>query len=223
MRYILIILILIVTLDATSITSLELNIVQKPIIFTKKRINLTKKYIKKHYGLDVKDITIKPRGIVIHWTGLMKFSWCFNSMNQEQIISDRKYIKRAGLLNVSAHFLIQRDGTINQLMPDNWMARHTIGLNYSAIGIENVGGARDRTEDLTDKQLIANVKLIRYLKQKYPDIEYLLGHFEYFDMEKTSLWLEQNRRYRTYKADPGPKFMKKLRANLKDLHLKRPI
>ncbi len=199
------------------------SIVQKPIIFTHKRIELTKKYIKNHYGLDVKDIKIKPKSIVLHWTGLMKFSWCFNSMNQEKIISDRKYIKRAGLVNVSAHFLIQRDGTINQLMPDNWMARHTIGLNYSAIGIENIGGARNKAEDLTPAQVVANIKLIKYLKQKYPDIEYLLGHLEYFDMEKTALWLEKNRRYRTYKADPGPKFMREVRDGLKGFGFRKPI
>ena len=198
------------------------SIVYKPIKFTKQRIALTKEYIKTHYGLDVEDITIKPKSIVLHWTGLMRFSWCFNSMNQEQIISDRAYIKRAGLLNVSAHFLVDRDGTIYQLMPDNWMARRTIGLNYNAIGIENIGGARNRVEDLTQAQVIANAKLIQYLKQKYLDIEYLLGHFEYFDMEKTSLWMEKNRRYRTYKADPGPKFMKEVRAKVKFLKLKVP-
>ncbi|MEA3228621.1 MAG: glycoside hydrolase family 3 N-terminal domain-containing protein [Campylobacterota bacterium] len=198
------------------------SIVYKPIKFGDERIALTKEYIKIHYGLDVEDIRIKPKSIVLHWTGLMKFSWCFNSMNQEKIISDRAYIKRAGLLNVSAHFLIQRDGTINQLMPDNWMARHVIGLNYNAIGIENIGGKGNRSEDLTEAQVIANVKLIQYLKQKYPDIEYLLGHFEYFDMEKTPLWLELNKRYRTYKDDPGPKFMKSVREKIKDLNLKSP-
>ena len=199
------------------------SIISKPIIFGKKRISLTKKYIKTHYGLDVKDIKIEPKSIVLHWTGMMNFSWCFNSMKKEKIISDRKYIKRAGLVNVSAHFLIDRDGTIYQLMPDNWMARHTIGLNYNAIGIENVGGARNRVEDLTQAQVIANAKLIKYLKQKYPKIEYLLGHLEYFDMEKTSLWLEHNRRYRTYKADPGPKFMREVRERVKFLGLKMPV
>ena len=199
------------------------SIISKPIIFGKKRISLTKKYIKTHYGLDVKDIKIEPKSIVLHWTGMMNFSWCFNSMKKEKIISDRKYIKRAGLVNVSAHFLIDRDGTIYQLMPDNWMARHTIGLNYNAIGIENVGGARNRVEDLTQAQVIANAKLIKYLKQKYPKIEYLLGHLEYFDMEKTSLWLEHNRKYRTYKADPGPKFMREVRERVKFLGLKIPV
>ena len=32
---------------------------------------------------------------------------------------------------------VDRDGTICRLMPETWMARHVIGLNYSAIGIEN--------------------------------------------------------------------------------------
>jgi len=201
----------------------KISIVKKPIQFAKQRIQLTKKYIKTHYGLDVKNIVIEPKSIVLHWTGLMRLSWCFNSMNKEKIISDRAYIKRAGLLNVSAHFLVGRDGTIYQLMPDNWMARHTIGLNYNAIGIENIGGARDKVEDLTQAQVEANARLIEYLKQKYPTIEYLLGHLEYFDMEKTPLWLEHNKRYRTYKSDPGPKFMREVRAEVKELGLKMPV
>jgi len=33
-------------------------------------------------------------------------------------------------------------------MPDNWMGRHVIGLNYNSIGVENVGGVDDK-QDLT--------------------------------------------------------------------------
>ena len=40
---------------------------------------------------------------------------------------------------VCAHFLIDRDGTITQLVPLRWRCRHTVGLNHVAIGIEHVG------------------------------------------------------------------------------------
>ncbi|MEA2091363.1 MAG: peptidoglycan recognition family protein, partial [Campylobacterota bacterium] len=134
--------------------------------------------------------------------------------------SDRGDIASAGALNVSAHFLVARDGKITQLMPDNWMARHVIGLNYSTIGIENVGGENNAKEDLTQAQVIANIKLVRYLKAKYPRIEYLIGHHEYRDMENNPLWLELDAGYRTVKADPGEKFMKSVRKEVKDLNLK---
>lgn len=42
-------------------------------------------------------------------------------------------------LNVSTQFLVDRDGTIFRLLPDTTFARHVIGLNHLAIGIENIG------------------------------------------------------------------------------------
>jgi beta-N-acetylhexosaminidase len=198
------------------------SIVQMPVDFGEKRIELTKEYIKEHYGLDVENITIKPKSIVLHWTAIMKLKWCMNAMKKEIITSNRKNIAKASQLNVSAHFLVQRDGTINQLLPDNWMARHVIGLNYSAIGVENIGGDGNKEEDLTQAQVEANIRLIKYLKQKYPDIEYLLGHYEYLDMQKTPLWLELDDGYRTFKVDPGEKFMGEVRSKLQHLRLKTP-
>lgn len=198
------------------------SIVQTPIEFGEKRIALTKEYIKTHYGKDVKDITIEPKAIVLHWTAIMKLRWCMNAMKKEVLSAKRKNIVKASLLNVSSHFLVERDGTIHQLMPDNWMARHVIGLNYSAIGVENIGGFENRVEDLTDAQVKANIKLVNYLKQKYPKIEYLLGHHEYLKMQKTPLWLELDDNYRTRKDDPGKKFMKAVRKELQPLHLREP-
>ena len=198
------------------------SIVHTPIDFGEKRIALTKEYIKTHYGLDAKDITIKPKSIVLHWTAIMKRRWCMNAMKKETLPSKRKDIASASQLNVSSHFLVARDGTIYQLMPDNWMARHVIGLNYSSIGVENIGGNKNKDEDLTQAQVKANIKLVKYLKQKYPKIKYLLGHHEYLDMQKTPLWLEKDDNYRTHKVDPGPKFMSEVRAQLKHLHLREP-
>ena len=198
------------------------SIIQKPIDFGKKRIEATKGYIKQHYGLDVRDITIKPKIIVLHWTAVMDFDKCFLRLKGEKLYSDRGDISSAGLLNVSSHFLVKRDGTIYQLMPDNWMARHVIGLNYSSIGIENVGGENNEKEDLTKAQVQANIKLVRYLKDKYPNIEYLIGHHEYREMENSPLWLEKDAGYRTKKADPGELFMSKVRESVKDLELKKP-
>jgi len=44
-------------------------------------------------------------------------------------------------------------------MPETWMARHAIGFNHVAIGIENVGdGAR---WPLTDAQADADAALVR--------------------------------------------------------------
>ena len=181
---------------------------------------MTKAYIRAHYGKKVNTIEITPKIIVLHWTAEMSLDKSFKRLQPEKLLSDRKDILKASALNVSAQFLVDRDGTIYRLMPENWMARHVIGLNYSSIGIENVGGKGNTSEDLTPAQLKSNIALIGYLKGKYPTIEYLIGHHEYTQMESTPLWLESDKGYRTVKNDPGVKFMRDVRKAVAFMHLK---
>ena len=198
------------------------RIVDKPIDFGPQRIALTKAYILQHYGKKVEDITIDPKVIVLHWTADMGRDSSFERLRPELLPGSRNDIASAGALNVSAQFLVDRDGTIYRLMPETWMARHVIGLNDNSIGIENVGGEDNEKEDLTPAQVRANIALVRYLKSKYPGIEYLIGHYEYREMEQTPLWLEKDKGYRTEKSDPGVQFMRKVRSAVSDLHLKAP-
>jgi beta-N-acetylhexosaminidase len=200
----------------------NLKIIDKPIDFGAERIKMTKEYIKTHYGKTVDNIEIVPKIIVLHWTAEMDLTKSFNRLKPQKLLTDRKDIAKASQLNVSSQFLVARDGTIYRLMPENWMARHVIGLNYSSIGVENVGGKGNKKDDLTLAQRQANKDLIRYLKNKYPTIKYLIGHHEYKQMESTSLWLEKDKSYRTVKADPGAKFMAEMRESVKDLLLKTP-
>ena len=205
-----------------SINSYAIHIIDKPIDFGKERISMTKEYIKTHYGKRVRNIKITPKIILLHWTAEMSFDKSFNRLKPERLLSDRKDIMKASALNVSAHFLVARDGTIYRLMPENWMGRHVIGLNYSSIGVENVGGRGNKKDDLTKAQRRANVELVKYLKAKYPSIEYIVGHHEYRQMESTPLWLELDKGYRTRKSDPGAKFMRDIRREVKHLKLKKP-
>jgi len=188
-----------------------IKIVDKPIDFGKERIAMTKDYIKQHYGRKVNNIKITPKIIVLHWTAEMSFDKSFKRLQPQKLLTDRKDIAKASLLNVSAQFL-----------PENWMARHVIGLNYSSIGVENVGGKGNKIDDLTPAQRKSNIALVKYLKAKYPSIEYLIGHHEYRRMESTSLWLEKDKGYRTVKSDPGEKFMSDIRRATKSLKLKIP-
>lgn len=197
----------------------EIKIIDKPIDFGTERIEMTKSYIKEHYGYVVENIEIEPKIIVLHWTADMSFEKSFNRLKPQKLYSDRKDIVKASALNVSAHFLVKRDGTIYRLMPENWMARHVIGLNYSSIGIENIGGQSNKKEDLTPAQLKSNIALVRYLKNKYSSISHLIGHHEYREMEGSELWLEMDKGYRTEKSDPGDKFMAEVRKAVVDLNL----
>ena len=188
-----------------------LEIIQKPIHFSEHRKQLTLEYIQTHYGLSPADITIVPRMIVIHYTAIPTLQGSFDAFDSEELPSSRSDISgKNTTANVSVPYLVDRDGTVYQLMPENWMGRHVIGLNYSSIGIENVG----RLGDLTPEQLQANIALIEYLAKKYSSIEYLIGHSEYRCFEKSPLWLEKDKNYRTEKEDPGEKFMQDLRTAL---------
>lgn len=196
-----------------------LPVVDRPIAFSQQRVALTRAYIRDHYGLEVSDIRIVPRIVVLHWTAASTLEGSFNAFAAERIPGSRSELTGAGEVNVSAHFLVDRDGTVYRLMPETWMARHVIGLNYEAIGIENVGGTGG-AQDLTPAQVEANVRLIRYLTAKYPTIQYLIGHSEYRLLEGHPLWREQDPGYRTEKIDPGPRFLAAVRAGVAPLGLK---
>lgn len=195
------------------------KIVDKPIEFDQTRIRLTQEYMQNHYGIVQNDITIKPQAIVLHYTAINSFISTWNYFNRTRIEAERPQLQKESELNVSAQFLVDRDGTIYRLMPENWMARHCIGLNHVAIGIENVGDGKDFP--LTDAQVDSDASLVRYLAGKFP-ITYLLGHSEYRRMEKTPLFHEAVPGYRTTKSDPGDDFMRLVRSKLRDLDLQAP-
>lgn len=193
------------------------KIIDKPIVFNEKREELSLKYLKDRYGLEQEVPEIDPKMIVLHWTAIPDFERSFNAFRPPELPGHRSEISDAGNLNVSAHFLVDRDGSIYRLMPETTMARHVIGLNHSAIGVENVGGTADTP--LTEAQLKANIKLVKYLNRKY-DIEYLLGHYEYTNFEGHDLWLEVDETYRTQKTDPGREFMARVRKAVENLNFK---
>ncbi len=198
----------------------RLHIVDRPIDFSPLRVELTKEYIRQHYGMEVKDIHITPKIIVLHWIETNDLEEAFGILKPDTL-QYGGIVSRAGKLNVSAHFLVDRDGTVYRLMDESTMARHVIGLNYYSIGVENVGGV-DGIDNMTPAQIEANARLVRYLVKKYPTIHYLIGHLEYTRMENTPLWLERDSTYRTVKTDPSEAFMQAVRERVQDLHLQGP-
>ena len=195
----------------------SIQIIDKPIIFDESRIQLTLDYLSDRYGLEQKEPMIDPKMIVLHWTAIPTFEESFDAFERPTLPGSRPDIKNVSGLNVSSQFMIDRDGTIYKLMPETMMARHVIGLNHCAIGVENVGGTEDKP--LTDAQLQSNIKLVRYLAEKY-NIDYVIGHYEYTNFEGHQLWLERDDGYRTKKTDPGPDFMKKVRQATENFNFK---
>jgi N-acetylmuramoyl-L-alanine amidase len=194
----------------------SINIIQLPINYSKERTALSIEYLKNRHGITQTTPTINPVMVILHFTDGGTIKSIQNYFNSPTIEDSRQINKRVSALNVGSQFLIDRDGKIYQLMPDNYLARHAIGLNYCAIGVENIGSDKN---PLTQEQVIANASLVRHLAKKYK-IEYLIGHSEYIAFRNTALWKETDPKYITYKSDPGKKFMEGVRALTKDLNLK---
>lgn len=192
------------------------RIIDKPITYDEERKALSLTYLKDRHDLIKSIPSIEPKMIVLHWTAIPSIEASFDAMNPATLRNSRKDLVTLSNLNVSAHFLIDRDGAIFRQLPDTAFARHVIGLNYCAIGVENIGSDKS---PLTKAQLRANEQLIRYLKKKYP-IEYVIGHYEYTLFRNHPLWKETDPTYETKKTDPGRKFMKRIRKRIADLQLK---
>lgn len=187
-------------------------------IFDEQRLRLTADYCRTHYGLDSWRLT-EPRMIVLHYTAFVTLEESFRFFAPVRLDPAlRKDIRGGGRVNVSAHYLVDRDGSVFQLAPDDVVCRHTIGFNHTAIGIENVG--RNAAE-LTEAQASATAELVNRLVARHPSIVYLVGHHQYRDpaLPHHRLFREDDTGYRlTVKIDPGPAFMARVRALLRERH-----
>lgn len=191
---------------------------QRPITWNAEREQLTLAYRKERFAEEKPTLDITPTMVVIHHTAIDSLEQSFKTFDPPTLSANRADIAGASPLNVSAHFLVDQDGTVYQLMPATRMARHTIGLNWTALAIENVGGSRKK---LTHAQLEADVKLVRYLKETFPTLTLLIGHHEYQALRTSALWHERDALYSTPKSDPGIPFMAELRKRVADLGLAR--
>ncbi|MFT4032786.1 MAG: peptidoglycan recognition family protein [Siphonobacter sp.] len=193
------------------------KVVNLPIVWDSTRRALSLEYLEKRHGIKKAEPTIEPRMVVLHWTAIPTLASSFRAFDSPMLPAARANLLTSSALNVSVQFLVDYDGTIYRLMPDTTFARHCIGLNYMAVGVENVGDGS--AYPLTKAQVKANVQIVKYLAKKYP-LEYLIGHHEYYDFRNTVLWKETDPNYITQKIDPGADFMKAVRKRVKRLRLK---
>jgi hypothetical protein len=82
------------------------------------------------------------------------------------------------LPNVCAHFVISSSGRIFQLVNLRTRCRHTVGLNWTAIGIEHAG-FRDADVLGDRRQLRASLWLTHYLRCRFQiELRNVIGHSE---------------------------------------------
>jgi len=155
-----------------STTGAKPTIVQKPIPFPPKRKAEMAAYAKRHYGIDSYKLT-NPHVIVEHWTATPSFTATYDTF-----APDVPDVELHELPGVCSHFVIDTDGTIYQLVPLNLMCRHTVGLNYTAIGIEHVGNSDDAVLG-NPRVLRSSLALTNWLRCKYGiRVQDVIGHNE---------------------------------------------
>jgi N-acetylmuramoyl-L-alanine amidase len=143
-----------------------------PIAFPAKRKEEMAAYAQRHYGLDTYRLR-DPKVIVEHYTETADAQSAINLFSSD--VPDRELHE---LPATCAHFVIDRNGRIYQLVPLTIMCRHTVGLNYTSIGIEHAGYSDG--EILRNRaQLRASLRLTNWLRCRFGiDPKDVIGHNE---------------------------------------------
>lgn len=129
-------------------------------------------YAERHYGLSTYRLTA-PKVIVEHYTQGPDARSAYNTFARD--VPDPELHELPG---TCAHFVIDTDGTIYQLVPLTLMCRHTVGLNYTAIGIEHAGFS-DQQVLSNEAQLRASLALTQWLRCRFGiATENVIGHNE---------------------------------------------
>jgi len=145
-------------------------VVWQKIPFGAKRKRQMAAYSKRHYGERTYELA-GPQVIIEHYTAGTSFGSAWNHFaNNGSHLGEKP--------GVCAHFIIDTDGTIYQLVNLAIRCRHAIGMNWTAIGIEHVGTNAD---DILDNRSMmrASLRLTAWLMLRYGiDIGNVIGHAE---------------------------------------------
>jgi beta-N-acetylhexosaminidase len=148
------------------------RIVWDPIPFGTRRKAEMAAYAARHYGIHTYRL-INPHVIVIHYTDGPSFLSAFNTF-----APDVPDIELHELPGTCSHFVIDPGGVIHQLVSLSIMCRHTVGLNWTAIGIEHVGYS-DQQILRNPRELGASLRLVRWLRCRFHiTIANVIGHNE---------------------------------------------
>jgi len=118
----------------------------------------------RHYGQAT--WVLHPRVIVLHYTATSTYAAAHNTFASNAPALGE-------LPGVAAHFVIDENGTIYQQVPLDVRCRHTVGLDWCAIGIEFVQPAASGPAQAIaqifgrPRQLDAGLRLVAWLQATY--------------------------------------------------------
>ena len=122
-------------------------------------------YSNRHYGKREWRLR-NPKAIVLHFTATDSYGSVWSTFQSNAPNVGEKP-------GVCSQYVIEQDGTIDELVPPTIRCRHTIGLNHVALGIEMVQatgqGAHWADQQILDRrrQAGAAVRLVRWLQDRY--------------------------------------------------------
>lgn len=91
----------------------------------------------------------------------------------------RQWHKEQGWLDVGYHFIIRRDGTVEEGRPVDTVGSHVQGWNDRSVGVCLVGGidAKGKPEaNFTPIQMSALKSILTMLRAKYPEATIMAHH-----------------------------------------------
>ena len=107
-----------------------------------------------------------PKVIVLHFTATDSYDSVWSTF-------DSNAPNLGESPGVCSHYVIEQNGTIDELVPPRIRCRHTIGLNHVAIGIEMVQstgrGAHWADQQILERrrQVRSALRLVRWLQGRY--------------------------------------------------------
>lgn len=147
-----------------------------------KRKALMANYSQHHYGVRTWRLR-DPQALIIHSTNTPSHLTKENirGIFTQEELPDERYKKSiqqdsANRVNIGSHFVVYRDGHIEQLAPLDFMCRHAVGMNWTALGIEVVSNP---SHHYTDKQLESVAWLTKKIMDVVVSVEHILPHHDY--------------------------------------------
>jgi N-acetylmuramoyl-L-alanine amidase len=142
------------------------------IPFGPKRKRQMAAYSERHYGEHTWRLR-HPRVIVEHLAEASSAAAVYNAFAPD--VPDPELHE---LPNVCSHFVVSSAGRIFQLVNLRTRCRHTVGLNWTAIGIEHTGFT-DSGVLGNRRQMHASLRLTQYLRCRFQvKLENVIGHNE---------------------------------------------
>ncbi len=158
--------------SASSAQQLRPKITRWPIPFPPKRKHEMAAYSQRHYGERTWRLR-RPRVIVEHYAEAGSAAAVHDTF-----APDHPDPELHELPNVCAHFVVSSSGRIFQLVNLRTRCRHTVGLNWTAVGIEHAGFS-DADVLGNRRQLRASLRLTRYLRCRFQiKLGNVIGHAE---------------------------------------------